>query len=136
VFDVTAMVRPTRGLMLGLAYTAATGAPYTRRRGGSYGLDGERKFWIEPPQVGAPNDRRFRGSSSLDVLLDWSGTIHRVRTGLFVQLYNALDADNPGAYSGERACSEFDRIANGCQPTDIFDGGLPRLPIVGLRITF
>jgi hypothetical protein len=86
--------------------------------------------------VGAPNDRRYRLSSSLDLLLEWSGTIRRVRLGTFVQLYNALGRDNPGAYAGERSCSEFDRIANGCRPVDTFDAGLPRLPIIGLRVTF
>ena len=136
VFDLTSMVRPTRALRIGLAYTAATGAPFTRRRGGSYAVEGERKFWVELPWVEPPNERRFPASSSLDLLVDWTGTVRGVRVGTFVQLYNALGHDNPGAYGGERFCSDFDRIENGCRPTDTFDGGLPRLPIVGLRIAF
>ena len=136
MFDLTAMLRATRRLRLGLAFTASSGAPFTRRRGGSFGVDGERRFWIEPPQTDAPNDGRHRGSSSLDLLLDWSGTIRRARVGTFVQLYNALGRNNPGAYAGERACSTFDRIENGCRPVDTFDAGFPRLPVAGLRIAF
>jgi hypothetical protein len=135
-FDLTAMVRATRGLRLGLAYTASSGAPFTRRRGGSYGVDGDREFWIEAPSVDAPNAGRHRPWSSLDFLVDWTGTIRRARVGMFVQLHNALDRDNPGAYAGARYCSPWDEAQNGCRPVDTFDAGLPRLPVVGFRVAF
>jgi hypothetical protein len=134
--DLTTMVRPSRGFRMGVAYTVASGAPFTRRHGGSYGVDGERKFWIEPPTVEAPNAGRSPPTASLDLLIDWTGKIRRFRIGTFVQLHNALDRDNPGTYAGLSFCSEFDRIYNGCVPVDRFDDGLPRLPVAGIRVAF
>jgi hypothetical protein len=130
------MVRATRQLRLGLAYTASSGAPFTRRRGGSYGVDGDREFWIEAPSVDAPNAGRHRAWSSLDLLVDWTGTIRRARVGMFVQLHNALGRDNPGPYAGAQYCSAWDEAENGCRPVDTFDAGLPRLPVVGFRVAF
>ena len=62
--------------------------------------------------------------------------IRGARVGMFVQLHNALGHDNPGAYAGESFCSEWDRTQNGCRPAPKFDGGLPRLPILGFRVAF
>lgn len=135
-FDLTAMVRPTRRFRMGLAYTAATGAPFTRRGGGSYGVDGDRLVWIEPPWTAAPNAERSPTSASLDVLMDWTGSIGRLRIGTYVQLHNALNRDNPGSYAGVQHCSEYDRAYNGCVPVDTFHDGLPRLPVLGFRVAF
>ena len=134
--DLTMMVRPTRGFRMGFAYTAATGIPFTRRAGGTIGVDGDQQYWIEPPTVEAPNAGRAPSMTSLDLLMDWTGKIGRFRVGTYVQLHNALDRNNPGPYNGFSPCNDLDPITHGCVPADTFDEGLPRLPVVGVRVAF
>jgi hypothetical protein len=119
----------TRSLQLGAAYSAASGAPYTRYRDATIEPDGS---GLVPPTAEAPNARRAPAYASLDLLLDWSFVVRGLRWSTFLQLRNALGRDNVSVYSGYRDCAN----QTYCESGDRFDPGLPRIPVIGFRATF
>jgi hypothetical protein len=127
--DATLLARVTRSLQLGAAYSAASGAPYTRYRDATIEPDGS---GLVPPTAEAPNARRAPAYASLDLLLDWSFVVRGLRWSTFLQLRNALGRDNVSVYSGYRDCAN----QTYCESGDRFDPGLPRIPVIGFRATF
>jgi hypothetical protein len=119
--DAALMVRLNPGLRVGGAFSARTGAPFTR----AYGEPG-----AAPPadQVivafEAPHGERAPAYASLDLLLDRSARWRGVDLGAFLQLRNALGRQNSAVYRGSTP------------EADEFDPGIPRLPVVGLRARF
>jgi hypothetical protein len=137
--DLTAMAELSGSLRLGAAFTAATGAPFSRFLLGAscdtVGCPAETAaFYIE-----FPNAIRAPGYASLDVLADWSRPVGEVRLGAFVQVRNVLNLTNAVTYTGSVPCGQATapvlRDAGGgfC---DRFDRGVPILPLVGLRVAF
>ena len=138
-FDATGFLRAGRGVQLGAAYTAASGVPYTRRFGPSYLCDERVCRPDGPPSAEEPGGQRAPDYRSLDLLAEWAGHVRGARVSGYVQLRNALRDDNVGTYTGTTPCAAFG--TNGCAPGrptgyDNFSAGLPRLPVVGLRLSF
>ena len=142
VVDVTSMMRLGRGWALSGAYTYASGAPYTRTFEGDETCVEDDCMWLEPPFREARNAQRRRASSSLDLSLDWSRQMRGWTLGGFIQVRNALDADNQGRYNEfENHCDNSCGIGPDGEPfgfekRDEFYPGVPRIPLLGLRFQF
>jgi hypothetical protein len=141
VLDVTGTVQLGRGWTGSAAYTHATGAPYTRAHPGETECDASGACtWLTPPSREQPNARRRAASNGLDVSFDWSKRMRGWTLGGFVQLRNALGADNEGRYAGyeppqcQGTCGDGGGVV--IEGHDRFHPGLPRLPLIGLRVTF
>jgi hypothetical protein len=133
VLDATAMVRATPELRVGAAFTAATGVPFTR----TIGDPGE--CAVEPgcvptalPWAGAPNAIRARTFASLDLLVDWNTRFGGTEVGVYAQLRNVLGRENGTVYTGDGpGCLDV-----GCAADlrNLYERGVPRLPVVGVRV--
>lgn len=123
-FDATLRVRATESVLVGSAFSYASGVPYTRVLVGS------------PPVLGEPNARRTPPYASLDLMAEYGGArFHSVEMNVYVQLRNALGRANAVTYAGS-ACSSG-TVASACPESavvDRFEAGLPRLPLLGIRL--
>ncbi len=134
VLDATSMLRLGSSVRLGAAYTAASGAPYTRvHLGGFFEPD-------QPPRAEAPSSRRGPAYGSLDVLAEWNHSFRRWELGAYLQVRNALNRSNGGMYMRFDDCPESCGIINGERfggpGRDEFLPGMPILPLFGFRIAF
>jgi hypothetical protein len=133
VLSTTTMLRLASSLRAGAAFTAATGVPFTRTAGTAAecavepGCDPQQLPWM-----GEPHALRAPTFASLDLLFDWSRQVGSVEIGVYAQLRNALGRENATVYTGD---------ATGCTPVgcgddlrSAYERGVPRLPIVGLRV--
>jgi hypothetical protein len=146
-FDATTTISATEKLRLGAAITAASGAAFTRYDAAlrNCGTDDPRActFMLYARE---PSAERAPGYTSLDVMVDWRGSIGRWDWGAYAQLQNALGNHNAAAYQWSRvtcACG-----SNGEPPimnpdpnrklpaNNNFLRGLPMLPMLGLRVAF
>jgi hypothetical protein len=133
VLDATAMVRASRDLRIGAAFTAATGVPFTRTIG-----DPD-ECAAEPgcvptvlPWAGPPNAIRARTFASLDLLADWNTRIGATEVGVYAQVRNVLGRENGTVYTGDGSgCLDA-----GCAADlrNLYERGVPRLPVVGVRV--
>lgn len=145
VLDATVLARVTGGLRAGAAFTAASGAPYSRFFLGSAACDSTAGP-CPPPDTFAvaielPNANRTAPYASLDLLFDWSHTTARGLTiGAWLQLRNVTGRANAVTYTGS-----FDTCPAPHPPTlveyapdncDRFNRGIGRLPLVGVRVSF
>ncbi|HEX8358569.1 MAG TPA: TonB-dependent receptor [Longimicrobium sp.] len=138
-FDATAYLRAGRGVQLGAAYTAASGVPYTRRFDRDYLCDAGGCRPDGPPSAEEPGGQRAPDYRSLDLLAEWGGHVRGARVSGYLQLRNTLGSDNRGRYTGTTPCEVLGTSACGPgRPTgyDDFSPGLPRLPVIGLRLSF
>lgn len=143
VLDATALARLGWGWRLGAAYTAATGTPYTRQSLGRADCVSQPEcVWTEEPWIGEPGAYRAPAYRSLDLLVDWTHGFGTWSLGAYLQLRNALDRENMGRYLRfnprycPSACGTENGVEFGWQEGDQFLPGLPRLPLIGLRVTF
>ncbi|HEX8272890.1 MAG TPA: TonB-dependent receptor [Longimicrobiaceae bacterium] len=148
--DVTGLARVLPGLRVGGAYTAASGARYTRFHDGVAQCEpGGECGWVVFPQAGLPARERGAPYRSLDLLADLGGTIRGMEVGVYAQLRNASDRGNPAAYVSSDLRHEIGR----CRPEpprDSCEGremilagqdsyslqGLRRTALVGVRMAF
>jgi hypothetical protein len=129
--DATAGYRINHGLRVGGAFSLASGVPFTR-------------VILDPagslPRLGEPSAHRTPVYASLDLLVDYSGRINGWTFTGYLQLLNALGRRNRVTYSGSvETCPAGQSVASCAGPTEIrdrFRSGLPRLPLVGLRVAF
>jgi hypothetical protein len=134
VFDATALVRARPSLRLGAAFTAATGVPFTRVIG-----DAE-ECQLEPgcdpahlPWSGEPHALRGPTHASLDLLADWSTRVGSAEVGVYAQLRNVLGRENGTIYTGEGSgCQAVGCI--GDELGNLYERGVPRLPVLGVRV--
>ena len=133
VLDAQALVRATRALRVGAAFTAATGVPFTRT---AISAD---ECALMPgctvgmlPWMGAPNAERAATFASLDLLADYSTRIGGVDIGVYAQLRNALDRDNTTVYIA-RSCANAEC---GADLRTRSERGVPRMPVIGLRVGY
>jgi hypothetical protein len=133
VLSLTTMLRATPALRFGGAFTAASGVPFTRTIATAEECD------IEPgcepaslPWLAAPNAARAPTFASLDLLLDWSGRLRGMEVGAYAQLRNALGRDNATIYAADAGGC----LHTGCQGDlrSEFERGIPRLPVIGVRV--
>lgn len=143
-FDASAMVRLGRSWRVGTALSAASGAPYSRF---TLGCDtGGTCQSTDSLAVGVDHANALRapGYAALDVLVDWSKDLGRVRIGAYLQVRNLLNLANAVTYTGTIGCAapnpptlRFARFApDNSMLCDRFDKGVPILPLGGIRIAF
>jgi hypothetical protein len=136
--DVTHTVDLSASTRLGRAWQVtgvgsyASGVPYTQ-------------LIIAPTSVrlGAPSGRRTPSYASLDLSVDYAAHIGGADFSAYVQVRNVLGFKNRVTYAGTyEICPSGIRqaVTNACSvPSyldDHFDAGLPRLPLIGLRLSF
>jgi hypothetical protein len=134
VFDATALVRAWPSLRLGAAFTAATGVPFTRT------IADEDECSMEPgcdptrlPWAGEPNGLRAPTYASLDLLADWMTRVRGTELGLYVQLRNVLGRRNGTVYVGDDPGCTGVGCGSG-QLENLYERGVPRLPVIGVRV--
>jgi hypothetical protein len=133
VLNATAMFRATSSIRTGAALTAATGVPFTRvvadadECASVPGCDPQHLPWL-----GEPNATMAPHYASLDLLFDWGVRLRGADIGVYAQLRNALGRDNVTIYTGDEP---------GCMPIGCggdlrseFERGVPRLPVIGIRV--
>ncbi len=138
--DATAALRIADGVRLGAAYVAMTGAPYTRVQSriqpGDCSLFG---FGCSPQaaRVEQPNALRTPSYRSLDASLTLTRAFGGVELSAYVQMRNVLDRDNASTYSGSvLAGATRDVATTRIIWRDRFESGLPRMPLLGARLSF
>lgn len=133
VFSATAMARATSAIRTGAAFTAASGVPFTRV------IATAEDCLLEPgcnpqqlPWMSEPHGERAPTFASLDLLFDWSGRLRSLEVGAFAQLRNVLGRENATVYTGDApSCTP---VGCGEDLRSVYERGVPRLPIVGLRV--
>lgn len=139
--DVLAGVRILPSIRLAAAYTAMSGAPYTRAMfvGTAqdcslfgYGCHGDLGAAVQEP-----NAERTPAYSSLDASVQWNRKFGGVEVSAYAQVRNLFDRDNTTTYSGTSAVPRTIRNQGTVHVLeDRFERGLPRLPLVGARLSF
>jgi hypothetical protein len=139
-FDVTSMLRLGGGLRTGMAFTHASGAPYTRVHAQSSGCSaGSCRAEL---LLGQPGAHRSGDYSSLDLLLDWTNRFRGWDLGVYLQVRNVLGHRNDVTWTSTyQICSGVRSPETGaCEGAtafqDSFQTGLPRLPLLGFRARF
>ena len=147
--DLTTAVRVTQALRVGGAYKVASGAAFTR-------YDSALRECTTPDPASCryltyarePGAERAPVYRSADLLLDWSGTVGGWEVGAFAQLHNVLGDRNRAAYQSSRTvcrtpaggrCSDpiLEPLPESFDPeNNLYLPGLPRVPMVGLRVAF
>jgi hypothetical protein len=144
VFDATVLYSVGSSVRVGGAASVASGAPYTR-------------FIIEtipcdslagpcPAPAGAltieePNDSRAPTYTTASLWIDWSKQFRSWALGIYVQVLNVLGRRNAVTYVGSLGGCEqppeglavIERSNGIC---DLFDRGLPLLPLAGVTVAF
>ena len=142
VFDATVTARAGRGFVVGAAYSAATGLPFTRAHIFDQPCTTQDACERVLTQIEEPNNGRNPNFQSLDLHIDWSHEFSNWRLGVFLQVRNVLNHRNLSSYiwSEERCELDLDHIARRCIPRgdhyDVFGYGVPRIPLIGIRVTF
>jgi hypothetical protein len=152
VLDATAMVRVSSALRAGAAFTAASGAPFTRFILAQVSVDslmvGDTLVSIDTVfaagRVEAPGAVRAPAFVTLDLFGEWRHAFRSWSVSVFVQLRNALNRRNAVTYVGShenctvdpRRAGDRDRRQVEPGLCDVFDRGLPVLPLVGVSVTF
>jgi hypothetical protein len=140
VVDAMAGVRVWRGLRVASALTAMTGSPFTRAYSRSEADCTAFGFGCDDPTgsyIDEFNAERTPAYRSLDVSLQWAQPAGPVELSAYLQVRNVLSRDNASTYAGSGPVGRVQR-PNGMQIIweDRFERGLPRVPMVGLRVTF
>jgi hypothetical protein len=141
--DATGAVRLGGGLRIGAAYTAMSGSPFTRVKARIRQSDCE-LFGFGCAQsaasVEAPNAMRTPDYRSLDAIAMLTRPLGGIEATLYLQVRNVLGRDNAVTYSGSAYETVYTdrnpRTADELVWYDRFEAGLPRLPLIGARITF
>lgn len=137
VVDANLLLRATSATRVGVTFTGASGAPYTRYY--AFRCPGDR--YCPPPEEGAPpvigfaeeaHAQRLPAYLGLDLHLERTGDLLGRPYGLFVQLRNVLDRANPSAYTG--SILRCHAAEDACDITDTFESGMPLLPLLGFWI--
>ena len=144
-FDLTATVSASDNIRLGAAFTAASGAAFTRYDAALRNCRTDDPhnctFMLYAREPGA---QRSPAYTSLDVMVDWRGSIGRWEWGAYAQLQNALGNRNEAAYQWSKlnCCNDDPMIIHPDPPSreisadNQFLRGLPMLPMLGLRVAF
>jgi hypothetical protein len=140
VFNASGLARVTPAFRLGGAASIAGGVPYTRVAGDAAScgaLPGCQPDSL--PWAGPPHAQRAPVYAALDLLADWGASVRGWEVGAYFQLRNVLGRENATFYAGE--VLECSAAAGGTSPCDAgfgtrYERGLPRLPVIGLRVRY
>lgn len=138
--DASVLVMLGRSVRLGGAFTYGSGVPYTRL------IFGDKTPASPPPSLGSPNAERTPSYASLDLMAEYGHSIGDWQVSAYLQVRNLSNRDNSVTYSGSWDCPSsgtpsgtgtFSQVcASAAGVTDRFETGLPRLPLLGVRIAF
>jgi hypothetical protein len=132
--DATALVQLSRFVRVGGGFTFGAGVPFTElvlpdtsRAGGD--------VWVGPP-----NQERTPGYASLDLMGDYTTTLGSWQITGYAQIRNVLGRDNSVTYARSRECGNAAEIPSRntfpeCR-VNSFERGIPRLPLIGVRMSF
>ncbi len=145
-FDASALWRtPLRiwkgGIRTGLAFTAASGAPYTRVHPGNYTCDAATVTCTEivSTEIGAPNAERSPWYASTDALVEWRRPFSSWRLDVYFQVRNLMNSPNAVTYTVAWG-DDCHRLAPGdayCgRADDRFESGMPQMALFGFRVVF
>jgi hypothetical protein len=141
--DAAAMLRLSDAVRVGAAFTAASGAPFSRFTLG-LGCD-TLQVGCSPSDTVAltieqPNAARTPGYAAADLLFEWERSWGRRRVAAFLQLRNFLNLTNAVTYTGSvEQCfnPRPPRVVEARPGTcDRFNTGIALLPLAGVRISF
>jgi hypothetical protein len=121
---------------VGATLRAQSGAPYTRITLVETGCQ-ETGACGDPPSVlyGTPGGQRAPAFANLDLMTEWTFAFEDWSLTAYGQLRNALGSANAVTYHSSCICIAGESAAS-ADLRDRFDRGLPRLPVVGLRLRF
>jgi hypothetical protein len=140
MLDAMAAVRLLPPLRVAVAYTTMSGAPFTRsytRAPGDcsfFGFEcGSTASYVE-----APNAERTDAYASFDASAQWTRQIGSIETSLYAQVRNVLNRTNESTYAGTVAIGRTTGRDGQRRIIweDRFESGLPRLLLVGARVSF
>lgn len=139
--DATLMARPLRWLKVGAAFSAVSGLPFTRFVPAA-GIEPE-TLPTEGDVVGVagpPYANRTPSLASLDLLLQYEGTVFGGKLGGYIQVKNVRDRTNPSSYLGSEWRCPGGGDPSGCPGGEIlvdrFEDGIMVLPLIGFWIRF
>lgn len=150
--DLTSMLRLRGTWRIGAAFTAMSGAPFTRSD--EHDLTCDFDGWCRDASEhdrGLPGAARMPAYRSLDLLVDWGRTFRSWELGVYLQLRNALFHDNVATHSGVtydcaslsfhpdkgmQCIDDWGRAIGRPTVRDRFEPGLPILPLFGFHLTF
>ena len=130
--DAMFSVRLVSAVRVAAAYTAMSGAPFTRAYAVTREDCNDFGFGCDNPDgsyVQAPNAQRTPAYHALDASVHATMQLSTVEATAYFQLRNVLNRDNASTYSGSRPISRV-------QFEDRFEPGLPCLPLLGVRVIF
>ncbi|HET6343117.1 MAG TPA: TonB-dependent receptor, partial [Gemmatimonadota bacterium] len=131
-----------RGVRAGTALAWSTGAPYTRFFPATLDCDFalESCRITESARVEEPNAERTGAYASVDALVEWTTSREGWDLTVYGQIRNLLGRRNAITYLGSRLECGSEPVGGPCpdafRVVDEFDRGLPRLPTVGVRVSF
>jgi Carboxypeptidase regulatory-like domain/TonB dependent receptor-like, beta-barrel len=139
VLNLASAVRVARSLRVSAAFTAASGAPFTRVVLARYGCDlNQHCTQAGPTRIEAPNAERGPPYSNLNVGLGWSRAYRGWALDIYLQVQNALGQSRPVTYNSSCQCmaAGADPWTGSPEPVDAFEARMPRVPVVGVRVSF
>ena len=129
------------GIRTGLAFTAASGAPYTRVHPGNYACD-QASVTCSPivsTEIDSPNAERSAWYASTDALVEWRRPFSSWRLDVYFQVRNLMNSPNAVTYTvawGD-ACHRLSAGDPRCgRADDRFESGMPRMALFGFRVVF
>ncbi len=144
--DVTGMVSFGDGFRFGGAFTFGSGVPFTRLVLPDTTLPRAER---DTSRIEAPYAERTGSYASLDLMLEYSRKVGSWQVSAYGQLRNALGRENAVTYLGSRDCGAGGFLTSvetagvdcrgadpGARVKDNFQGGLPMLPLLGIRVAF
>jgi len=121
-------------LTVGAMGRGQTGAPFTRLTLVNTGCAESAPCpAASPPLAGSPNAQRTPGTVVFDLMAEWMHAFNGWSFSIYGQIHNVLGSTNAATYHWSCICTA---TPDGGGLYDNFDRGLPRLPVIGLRVRF
>lgn len=134
--NIGVTARVLASFLAGATVHAQSGSPYTRVTVVHSDCDpGPTCDGDSPVLYGAPSGQRAPGYASVDLMAEWTHHFDAWALSLYGQIRNALGSANAVTYQSSCVCIAGQDGAD-ASLGDRFDRGLPRLPVLGIRIRF
>jgi hypothetical protein len=137
--DASAGIALPAGFRIGFAATAMTGAPFTRVQARITESDCSLFGFECSPRdaaIGEPNAQRTPGYASLDATVQWAEQLGGLEVSAYLQMRNVTDRNNASTYAISFPHASRTAARSVIAWQDHFERGLPRMPLVGVRIAF